>query len=672
MTTKFRLYCARLLAVFLWHSATVRADEPPAAPAKAAAAHTNRLAKETSPYLLLHAHNPVDWYPWGEEALAKAKREKKLIFLSVGYSSCYWCHVMERESFMDDQIAAKLNENFVCIKVDREERPDIDEIYMQALHVYLKLVGSKQGGGWPLSMFLTPDAKPLMGGTYFPPRDKQGHLGFTTVLDRVREAWTTDAAKWQKTGDSLADYVADSLKQRPMLNVLKLDRSILDSMLRALASQFDAVHGGFGFDPANPKQAKFPEPPNLNFLLDYARRNKSDAARKMLFTTLEKISQGGIRDHIGGGFHRYSTDRYWRVPHFEKMLYDNGQLAAVYTAAYELEPRGDFKRVVDETLEFILREMVDEGGGFYSALDAETDSEEGRYYVWRREEIEQELSAEEYALFADVYGVGGEPNFEGRYIPLLSGPLAEEAKKRDLTEDELEAKLQPIRKKLLEVRSKRPRPLTDTKVLTGWNGLTIRGLADAGRVFKNPRYTEAATRAADFVLLKMRDSDGRLQRAYAGGTAKVPAYLDDYSFLVDALLALHRATGDARWLQAAGELMETQLALFWDDRVGGLFHTSSLHEQLIARSKLSTDNVTPSGNSVAAANLLALAALLSKPEYVERCEQCIRSSGPILEEHPAAVPQLAVALAAWLDITQKAGDKTEKKAAPKNPEDSTK
>jgi uncharacterized protein YyaL (SSP411 family) len=275
-------------------------------------------------------------------------------------------------------------------------------------------------------------------------------------------------------------------------------------------------------------------------------------------------------------------------------------------------------------------------------------------------------------LFADVYGIASEPNFEGRYIPLLAGPLAEEAKKRDLTEDELERKLQPIRKKLLDVRSKRPRPLTDIKVLTGWNGLTIRSLADAGRVFKNPRYVEAATRAADFVLTKMRDSDGRLQRAYAGGTAKVPAYLDDYSFLVDALLALHRATGDPRWLKEAGELTEAQLALFWDDRVGGLFHTSSLHEQLIARSKLSTDNVTPAGNSVAAANLLALAGLLSKPEYVERCEQCIRSSGPILEEHPSAVPQLAVALAAWLDVTQHAGDKGEKKAAPNQPQDSKK
>jgi uncharacterized protein YyaL (SSP411 family) len=626
--------------------------------AKSAPPPRNRLAKETSPYLLLHAHNPVDWYPWGEEALERARREKKLIFLSIGYSSCYWCHVMERESFMDEQIAATLNDNFVCIKVDREERPDVDEIYMQALHIYLQLVGSKQGGGWPLSMFLTPDAKPLMGGTYFPPRDKDGRMGFATVLDRVREAWTADPQKWQKTGDSLADYVADSLKQRPMLKVAKLDAAMVDSVLRALVAQYDETYGGFGFDPASPKQTKFPEPPNLTFLLDYARRNKSEAAKTMLTTTLEKISQGGIRDHVGGGFHRYSTDRFWRVPHFEKMLYDNGQLLAVYTQAYELTPRSDFKRVVDETVEFLLREMSDPPGGFYSALDAETDSQEGRYYVWGRNEIEQALEANEYELWADVYGVAGEPNFEGRYIPLLAGSLADAAAKRNVSEAALDERLQPIRKKLLEVRSKRPRPLTDTKILTAWNGLVIRGLADAGRVFQNERYTAAAARAADFILVNLRDSSGRLQRTFAGGKAKVPAYLDDYAFMVDGLIALHRATGDARWLRAADELTAAQLELFWDERVGGFFFASTLHEKLIARSKLPTDNVTPSGNSVSAANLVYLAAALDKPEHISRAEKCIQSAAGLLEEHPASVVHLATAVSAWLEATAKAGSKS--------------
>ena len=613
----------------------------------------NRLAKETSPYLLLHSHNPVDWYPWGDEALAKAKREKKVIFLSVGYASCYWCHVMERESFMDDEIAAVLNKHFVCIKVDREERPDIDEIYMHALQIYLQLIGSKQGGGWPLSMFLTPDAKPLMGGTYFPPRDKDGRMGFLTALERVQEAWSADAEKWQKTGDSLADYVADSLKQRPMLKVTKLDQALVDSVLAALVKQYDATYGGFNFDPENPQRSKFPEAPNLVFLTDYARRNASTAARKMLFQTLEKIAQGGIRDHVGGGFHRYSTDRYWRVPHFEKMLYDNGQLASVYARAYELSPREDFKRVVDELVEFALREMSDQAGGFVAAIDAETNSEEGRFYVWDRKEVEQALTPDEFALWAGIYGIAGAPNFEGHYIPLLSKPLAEEAKARNLTETALAEQLRAINAKLLAVRATRPRPLTDTKILAGWNGLMIRGLADTGRVFGNERYTAAAAKAADFVLAKMRDPAGRLQRTYAAGQAKVLAYLDDYAFLIDGLIALHRATSDERWLRAAGELMEAQLALFWDERVGGFFYTSTEHEQLIARSKLPTDNATPAGNSVSASNLLYLAAALNEPDYIPRAEACIRAGAPIMEAHPAAVVQLAVALAGWLEATGK-------------------
>ena len=654
-----RTFCTLLFLIFapfLIGLSALRADEPAVAkvPQK-----TNRLSKETSPYLLLHAHNPVNWYPWGDEALAKAKQEKKLIFLSVGYSSCFWCHVMERESFTDDEIAALLNKHFVCIKVDREERPDIDEIYMQALHVYMQLMGSKQGGGWPLSMFLTPDAKPLMGGTYFPPRDKDGRMGFLTVLGKVQEAWSSDPAKWQKTGDSLADYVAESLKQRPMLRIVKLEPALVDAVLRAMIAQYDSVYGGFGFDPANPKQSKFPEPPNLRFLLDQSRR-KSETAKKMLVLTLEKISQGGIRDHVGGGFHRYSTDRFWRVPHFEKMLYDNGQLASIYAQAYELTRHEDFKRAADETLEFVLHEMSDPAGGFYAALDAETNSEEGKFYVWRRDEVRQALTADEFALWAGVYGISGEANFEGHYIPLLAHSLAQEAKQRKNDEPLLYEELQPARKKLLEVRAKRPRPLTDTKILAGWNGLMIRGLADAGRIFKNDRYTQAATKAADFVLDKMRDSEGRLLRTYAAGQAKVLAYLDDYAYFIDGLIALHQATSDERWLKAAGEMNEKELALFWDDRIGGLFYTSTEHEQLIARSKMPTDGVTPSGNSVSAANLLYLAKALDRPEYMERAAKCFQAAGPVLDEHPVAVPQLAVALAQWLDMQKPASQAPKK------------
>ena len=643
------------------------AEEPKSAPAesKQSSEHTNRLAKETSPYLLLHAHNPVDWYPWGEEALAKAKTEKKLIFLSIGYSSCYWCHVMERESFMDAEIARKLNENFVCIKVDREERPDIDEIYMQALHVYLQLVGSKQGGGWPLSMFLTPDGKPLMGGTYFPPHDKNGMLGFATVLDRVTEAWRAEPEKWQKTGDSLANYVAENLRQRPLLRVVKFQPGLLAAVLKALASQFDKEYGGFGFDDVNPKVAKFPEPPNLRFLIDQARRAKGGTADQMLTLTLEKISQGGIRDHVGGGFHRYSTDRFWCVPHFEKMLYDNAQLVTVYSLAYELSPRDDYRRAVGETIEYVLREMSDPQGGFYSALDAETDAEEGRYYVWERAEVEKALTPEEFELWSAVYGLTAEPNFEERYIPLLAAPLVDTAKQRQLSEAQLDAKLQPIRQKLLAVRNARPRPLTDTKILTGWNGLMISGLAEAGRVFKQPEYLAAATKAADFVLSKSRDSEGRLLRTYAGGSAKIPAYLDDYAFLVDGLIALHRATGEQRWLDEADRLTDEQLELFWDENVGGFFFTSSQHEQLFARSKVPTDTVTPAGNSVAASNLLYLADALHKPEYAERAEGCLRAASPLLDEHPSAVPQLAVVLGQWIDRTKKNADPADKPAAKK-------
>ncbi len=623
---------------------------------------TNRLAKETSPYLLLHAHNPVDWYPWGPEALERASREKKLIFLSIGYSSCYWCHVMERESFMNDEIAAKLNENFVCVKVDREERPDIDEIYMQALHAYLQLVGSKQGGGWPLSMFLTPDAKPLMGGTYFPPHDKEGLLGFATVLDRVLEAWQADPAKWQKTGDALAGYVQESLKQQPILRVVKLDQRLFAGVTDALAAQFDGDYGGFGFDPANLQRAKFPEPPNLRLLLETARRGKSgqvdppraEAAARMLALTLSKITQGGIRDHLGGGFHRYSTDRTWTVPHFEKMLYDNGQLLRVYALAYELEPRDEYRLPAEEIVAFAEREMRDEGGAFYAALDAETDGQEGRFYVWDRAEVEQELAPEEFQLFAAIYGFDGEPNFEGRYIPLLQVPLAESAASRDLTEQALDARLRPLRQKLLTLRNKRERPLTDTKILTGWNGLMIAGLAEAGRVFQKPEYTAAAVRAAEFLLTRLRDEDGLLLRNYAGGEARIPAYLDDYAFLVDGLLALHRASGDQKWLDEAVRLTDQQLSLFWDETTGGFFYTSTRHEALFARSKVQLDGVTPAGNSVSAANLLYLANALDRPEYGERAHGCLRSASPLLDEHPAATPQLAVALAAWIDRSQQA------------------
>ncbi|MBI1903914.1 MAG: DUF255 domain-containing protein [Planctomycetia bacterium] len=609
----------------------------------------NRLAKETSPYLLLHAHNPVDWYPWGQEAFDKAKKEKKLIFLSVGYSSCYWCHVMERESFMDDQIAAYLNKHFVCIKVDREERPDVDEIYMTALQTYFQLIMSRQGGGWPLSMFLTPDAKPIAGGTYFPPREKQGVSGFLDVVERVQGFWEKDPDTVASGADQLTTIVKAELRRKAALEVEPITADVLDELVDSLADDFDPDWGGFNYNEENFRIPKFPEPSNLFFLLDRAERKKDEVAEKMLALTLEKMAAGGIHDHVGGGFHRYSTDRFWRVPHFEKMLYDNGLLASVYARAWTQTQRDDFRAAAEGILTFVNREMTDKEGGFYSALDAETDAEEGAFYVWETAELKNELEGA-FALFAAAYGVDPEnPNFEEKHLLLLKKPLADVAQEQDLSLDDLQAKLAESRKKLLTVRGKRDRPLTDTKVLASWNGLMIRGFADCGRIFQEPRHIETATRAADFVLAKLRTPDGRLLRTYTSGQAKLNAYLDDYAFLADGLIALHQATGDERWLNAANELTQKQIELFWDDEGGGFFFTSSDHEALIARSKGPVDGALPAGNSVAVGNLVYLGPALAKPDYLDRADKTVQSLSAIIHRAPTALPMMLTLFAPILE-----------------------
>jgi len=615
---------------------------------------TNRLAKETSPYLLLHAHNPVEWYPWGEEALAKAKAENKLIFLSIGYSSCYWCHVMERESFMDEEVAAYMNKHFIAIKIDREERPDIDDIYMTAL----QLLGRR--GGWPLTMFLTPEGKPIVGGTYFPPRDKEVEVpavgktpaekqkitGLLTLLEQIQTAWRDQGPQVREHADQVTRGLRLAMQREGLKSAALPEAAWLAEIETALNEEFDQQYGGFGFSAANPRQPKFPEPSNLVFLLDRARRDKSEPAKKMLVKTLTMMAEGGIRDHLGGGFHRYSTDRYWRIPHFEKMLYDNGQLASVYAEAYELTGDVVYRQVCEELLDFVLRELTHSDGGFYSALDAETAAEEGRFYVWTREEIESTLAADEMARFAAAYLANDGPNFEGRYALQFAQPLKELAAAGGVPAEDYTRQLQPQRQKLLAARGKRERPLTDTKILTSWNGLLIRGLADAGRIFKTPRYTQAAAKAADFALSKLRTPEGRLLRTYGQGQAKLNAYLDDYSFLVDGLIALHRATGDKRWLIAAGELTDKQIELFWDAERGGFYYTSGDHEQLLARSKSPVDSALPSGNAVAAGNLVYLAAALERPQYLERAEKTIRCFSGMLAESPLAAPRMAVALAA--------------------------
>lgn len=608
--------------------------------------HTNLLAKETSPYLLMHAHNPVDWYPWGPEAFAKAKKEKKVIFLSVGYSSCHWCHVMERESFLDKEIAAFLNKHFVCIKVDREERPDVDKIYMTSVYAI------NGRGGWPMSVFMLPDSRPFYGGTYFPARDgdRQGMPGFLTMINKINELWTKDTAKVEQSAGQLTEYIKQELNGRQMPLETNLPGDFQQQTQQALAQQFDDQFGGFGYSPTNPDRPKFPEPANLAFLVHRVRAEKAagkDAqeALKMLRFTLDRMGMGGIRDHLGGGFHRYSVDRFWRIPHFEKMLYDNGQLASIYAEAFQLTGDENYHQILREMLDFVIREMTDEEGGFYSALDAESEDVEGKFYRWEKEEVEKLLSKEEFKIFSGVYGLDGSPNFEKEYYaPQLSRSMQELAEEQGIKPAELEAKLLPARRKLLAHRDKRPRPLTDTKILTGWNGLMIRGFADAGRILKEPRYIQAAERAANFVLEKLTHQKGRLLRTYGNKEAKFNAYLVDYAFLVDGLLGLHEATGEKRWLQQADQLMQLQLKLFWDAERGGFFFTSEDHESLLARSKNPLDGARPSGNSVSTQNLIYLGTALKNEKYLDHAEKTVQSISGMLAAAPAAATRMTVAV----------------------------
>ncbi|MEX2026461.1 MAG: thioredoxin domain-containing protein, partial [Pirellulaceae bacterium] len=451
-----------LFGVFFVANAAIAQEPAPQPAAKAKPKHTNRLAKETSPYLLQHAHNPVDWHPWGEEALAKAKKENKPIFLSIGYSSCHWCHVMERESFMDEEIAKFMNENFVCIKVDREERPDIDSIYMTSLYTYNRLAGSRAGGGWPLSMFLTSGGEPFFGGTYFPARDgdRGTTTGFLTIVQRVAEVWKEKPDNIKDDAAVIVKYTKAELEGVRKAVLTEINEALYLGVLPELADQFDEKHGGFGYVEEQPQKPKFPEPSNLVYLLDFARRYQDSAdaerkaeatsARTMLVATLEKMSLGGIQDHLGGGFHRYSVDRYWRIPHFEKMLYDNGQLASVYAQGFELTQREDFERITRGICDFVLREMTDQAGGFYAAIDADSEHEEGKFYRWEKEEVLKLLAADEAELFSKVYGLTEEPNFEEKfYAPQLAQPLAAIAGGMKTTEAELEQRLAPIRAKLL-------------------------------------------------------------------------------------------------------------------------------------------------------------------------------------------------------------------------------
>jgi len=592
----------------------------------------NRLADETSPYLLQHAHNPVEWYPWGPEALGRAKAEDKPIFLSVGYSACHWCHVMEHESFEDPKIASLMNDRFVNIKVDREERPDLDQIYMNAVQA---MTGH---GGWPMSVFLTPDLEPFFGGTYFPPADARGMAGFPRVLLGVHKAWV------ERREEILTSAGEMTRQLRAMGTVPSggadagMDATLLDGAARSLLQTFDPRNGGFGSAP------KFPHPMDLRVLLRHHVRTGDPHSLHAVRLTLDKMARGGIYDHLGGGFARYSTDERWLAPHFEKMLYDNALLATTYLEAFQLTRDENYRRVARETIDYVLGRMTSPGGGIYSTEDADSEKVEGKFYVWTLAEVEAVLGPERAKEFAYVYDVTPSGNWEHKNILNLVKPLDQAAKMLGRDEAELRAALDADRARLLAARELRVPPGKDTKILTSWNGLMLAALAEGSRILPEPRYRRAAEKAAAFLLDTMRTPEGRLLRTCRDGRAKLNAYLDDYANLIDGLTRLYEVTGTPRWVEAALELARVMIDEFADAAEGGFFYTGASHEALIARQKDAYDNATPSGNAMAATALQRLAALTGRTDLAEAAGSTLRSVQRILEKAPTAAGQSLVAL----------------------------
>ena len=599
---------------------------------------TNALIGETSPYLLLHAHNPVDWYPWGPEALEQAKAENKPIFLSVGYSTCYWCHVMERNVFSNPEIADLMNASFINIKVDREERPDIDEIYMTATQI---MTGS---GGWPNSVFLTPDLLPFFGGTYFPPEDSRGRPGFPRLLKALHDAWINQQAEVIAQAEKITAVIKQATTATPAsIDETPLDRKLISAAVKTLESSYDATHGGFGGAP------KFPSPTNLELLLSEYQREASKPILEMVTNTLDKMAYGGMYDQIGGGFHRYSVDARWLVPHFEKMLYDNAQLAKIYLQAYHFTKNPVYRRVAEEIFRFVSREMTSAEGGFYSALDAEVDAEEGQSYLWTSKQIQDVLGKRDAKLFMQVYGVDKGPNFEGGtnilYLPV---PIAGVAKSLKNSEDDLHSRLEPLKAKLLAARDQRKQPLLDTKVIASWNGLMIDALAYGYEVLGDKRYRDAAEKAARFNLKYLRTADGQLMRTYRDGVPKYNGYLDDYAFLVRGLLRLHQATGEGSWLDEAKSLTDTMNRLFWDDKNGGFYFTLADQKYLVVRTKNPYDSALPSGNAVAVNNLLTLAQLIGEKSYLDKAEKTLQNFAGMMGQSPNAFMHMLFATNRYL------------------------
>jgi uncharacterized protein YyaL (SSP411 family) len=591
--------------------------------------HTNRLVNETSPYLLQHAHNPVQWYPWGEEALAKAKSEDTPILLSIGYSACHWCHVMAHESFEDEAIAALMNENFINIKVDREERPDLDAIYMKAVQM---MTGR---GGWPMTVFLTPDQVPFFCGTYFPPDDRYGTPGFRRVLLSVAQAY-------RERREAFYGSVYAIEKELRSSNTLAispgaLDAGILDKAASGLAGDYDSRDGGFGSAP------KFPPSMALTYLMRLYQRKAEERYLEIVNNTLTRMACGGMYDQLGGGFHRYSVDAQWLVPHFEKMLYDNALLSRVYLDAYLLTQNGLYRKIAEEILDYVVREMKSPEGGFFSSQDADSDGKEGAFFLWRAEEVKSILGEEDADLFNRYFGITSEGNFEGKNILHVPRSLEVVAKLNNIPEDRLREIIRRGRQRLLEARETRVRPGRDEKILTAWNGLMLRSFAEASVTLDREDYRQVAIQNAEFLLSKLYRNGGLL-RSYKDGQARFNAYLEDYACLADGLISLYEATFDARWLRQAEEFAAFMLRKFWDSKDKGFYFTSEDHESLIDRPKEYYDNATPSGNSVAAFVLLRLWKFTGDQTWSQYAVSILENVAELMPRHPAAFPHLLCAL----------------------------
>ena len=593
----------------------------------------NRLTRETSPYLLQHKDNPVDWYPWGEEALEKAQAEDKPVLLSVGYSACHWCHVMERESFEDEATAALMNENFVNIKVDREERPDVDSIYMSAVQAMTR------HGGWPMTVFMTPDGAPFYGGTYFPPVPSRGMPSFQQVLLSLADAYTNRREEVLKSAENVREFLRESTTAS--IPKSEVSEGLLTHAANALAGQIDNRFGGFDGAP------KFPQAMNLEVLLRHHKRTGDRAALSGVELTCRQMANGGIYDQLGGGFARYSVDEYWLVPHFEKMLYDNALLARLYLEAYEATGDGFYKRIAEETPGYVMRDMSDPEGGFYSAEDADSEGEEGKFYVWTPEEIERVLEPEDAKLAERFWDVTERGNFEGKNILNVPRPPEAVAAEFSLSTEELWRRILAIRERLFAEREKRVRPGRDEKVLAAWNGLMLRAFALAASVTDREEYRRVAEKNASFLLEKLV-ADGRLRRSYKDGQARFNGYLEDYACVADGLLALYEATFERRWLMEAASLADAILEHFWEEAEGAFYDTAIDHEELVTRPRDLYDNATPSGNSVAVDVLLKLSVLLDREDYQERAETVLENLSGGIAQIPGAFGRLLSALDFYL------------------------